>query len=78
MQTVDRIDSVLATLNASEVGSLESISGRIRQVEEELVAMGEAELAGSAAEACAALGRGDIVLFRRLRAFLQSRVGHLR
>jgi len=36
------------------------------------------ELAESAARAREALGRGDLVEFRRLRAFLQSRVGHLR
>lgn len=78
MQTVDPIDSILATLNASEVGSLDSIGAKMRQVQEELVAMKAQDLAESAALAHGALSRGDIAEFRRLRAFLQSRVGHLR
>jgi hypothetical protein len=78
MQTVDQIDSILATLNAAEVGSLESIGAKLRQVQEELVAIEADNLAESAALAQNALSRGDIAEFQRLRAFLQSRVGHLR
>jgi len=78
MQIADRIDVILATLNAADVGSLDTIGAKMSQVEEELVAMQATELAESAARAREALGRGDLVEFRRLRAFLQSRVGHLR
>jgi hypothetical protein len=74
MQT-DRIDVILATLNAAEVGSLDAIGEKMRQ---ELTALNVRELAQSAASAREALSRGDVVEFRRLRAFLQSRVGHLR
>ncbi len=37
-----------------------------------------AELAGAAEKAVAALQRGDVAEFRRGRAFLQSKIGHLR
>jgi len=78
MPTAERIDWMLAMLNATDVGSLESIAAKIRQVQEELLARGEADLAKVAADAAAALGRGDVVEFRRGRAFLQSKIGHLR
>ncbi|HEY6552275.1 MAG TPA: hypothetical protein VI669_02925 [Vicinamibacteria bacterium] len=78
MPTAERIDWMLAMLNAADVGSLESIGAKIRQVQEELEARGEADLGKVAAEARAALGRGDVVEFRRGRAFLQSKIGHLR
>ncbi len=78
MPTAERIDWMLAMLNAADVGSLESIGQKIRQVEEELAARGEADLAKVAADSAAALGRGDVAEFRRGRAFLQSKIGHLR
>jgi hypothetical protein len=78
MPTVARIDVLLSTLNATDVGTLESITAKLRQVEEELRAMDQEELAGRAAEAVAALGRGDVAEFKRARAFLQSKIGHLR
>ena len=78
MPTAERIDWMLAMLNAADVGSLESIGQKIRQVQEELAVRGEAELAKVAADAAAALGRGDVAEFRRGRAFLQSKIGHLR
>ncbi len=78
MPIAERIDWMLAMLNAADVGSLESIGAKIRQVQEELQARGEAELGKVAADALAALGRGDVVEFRRGRAFLQSKIGHLR
>ncbi len=76
--TVSRIDLLLSTLNAAEVGSLESIREKLEQVRSELVAMDQTELASRAAEAIASLLRGDIAEFKRARAFLQSRIGHLR
>jgi hypothetical protein len=78
MPTVARVDVLLSTLNATDVGTLDSIVAKMRQVEEELRAMDQPELAGRAAEAMAALARGDVAEFRRLRAFLQSKIGHLR
>ena len=73
MPTAERIDWMLAMLNAADVGSLDSVAAKIRQVQEELEARGEAELAKGAADAAAALGRGDVAEFRRGRAFLPNR-----
>ena len=70
MPTVARIDVLLSTLNATDVGTLDSIAAKLRQVEE--------ELADRAVEALAALTRGDVAEFKRARAFLQSKIGHLR
>jgi hypothetical protein len=78
MPTLARIDVLLSTLNATDVGTLDSIAAKFRQVEEELRAMDQDELAGRAAEAAAALARGDVAEFKRARAFLQSKIGHLR
>jgi hypothetical protein len=76
--TVDRIDVILSTLNATDVGSLDSIADKLRQVQGELEALEQAGLATRARETLAALERGDLAEFRRGRAFLQSKVGHLR
>jgi CRP-like cAMP-binding protein len=78
MATVDRIDVILSTLNATDVGSLDSIADKLRQVQEQLEALAQRELATRARETLAALERGDLAEFRRGRAFLQSKVGHLR
>ncbi len=72
------IDVLLATLNATDVGSLDSITQKMAQVQQGLDALGQAELAGAAGQAVAALRRGDVTEFRRGRAFLQSKIGHLR
>ena len=72
------IDVLLATLHATELGSLDAIAERMLQVQSGLVALGQAELAGAAGVAVAALRRGDVAEFRRGRAFLQSKIGHLR
>jgi len=73
-----RVDRILSTLNAADVGSLESIAEKMQQVEQELAALGRDELAGRAREAVAALRRADVAEYQRARAFLQSKVGHLR
>ena len=44
----------------------------------ELESLGRAELAEAASSAIAALRRGDVTEFKRGRAFLQSKIGHLR
>jgi len=73
-----RVDVLLATLNAADVGSLETIAEKMVQVQRDLESLGRADLAGAAGEAVAALRRGDVAEFRRGRAFLQSKIGHLR
>ena len=78
MTDTDRIDVLLATLNAADVGSLDAIAEKMGQVQKDLESLGQAELAGAAGEALTALHRGDVAEFRRGRAFLQSKIGHLR
>lgn len=78
MDAAPKIDIILSTLNATDVGSLESIASKIREVELELRTIDQVELADRALDAERALLRGDVAEFRRLRAFLQSKVGHLR
>ena len=78
MVTVTRIELLLSTLNAADVGTLESISAKLEQVRDELEQLDQPELASRAAETIEALRRGDVVEFKRGRAFLQSKIGHLR
>jgi len=78
MRTAARIDVLLSILNATDVGTLESVVEKLRQVQEELEGLEQPELARRAAEAVAALRRGDLAEFKRARAFLQSKIGHLR
>jgi hypothetical protein len=78
MVTVTQIDLLLSTLNAADVGTLESISAKLEQVKDELEQIDQPELALRAAETIRALVRGDVVEFKRGRAFLQSKIGHLR
>ncbi len=73
-----RIDVLLATLNAADVGSLDTIAEKMGQVKKDLESPDQEELAGAAGEALTALRRGDVAEFRRGRAFLQSKIGHLR
>jgi hypothetical protein len=72
------IDVLLATLNATEVGSLDAIAEKVEHVRRGLECLGQAELAGAAAGAVSALRRGDVTEWKRSRAFLQSKIGHLR
>ena len=78
MTDTARIDVLLATLNSADVGSLDTIAEKMGQVQEDLESLGQADLAGAAGEALGALRRGDVAEFRRGRAFLQSKIGHLR
>lgn len=78
MTDTARIDVLLATLNSADVGSLDTIAERMGQVQKDLQTLGQDELAGAAEEALSALRRGDVAEFRRGRAFLQSKLGHLR
>ena len=78
MMTVPRIDLLLSTLNAADVGTLESIAAKMEQVRQALQEMDQPELAARAADTLQALVRGDVVEWKRGRAFLQSKIGHLR
>ena len=78
MPTATRVDVLLSTLNATDVGTLESITAKLRQVQEELAELDQPELSSRAGEAIAALVRGDVTEFKRGRAYLQSKIGHLR
>ena len=78
MPTAARVDVMLSTLNATDVGTLDSILEKLRQVQAELVALEQSDLAGRAADAMAALSRGDVADFKRARATLQAKIGHLR
>ena len=78
MASAARIDMILSTLNATEVGTLDSVIAKLRQVQQELQAMDQPELAARADEAASSLTRGDVAEFKRGRAFLQSKIGHLR
>jgi hypothetical protein len=73
-----RIDFLLSTLNATDIGTLDSIAARIEQVRDELEQMERPELAARAEETLDALRRGDVAEFKRGRAFLQSKIGHLK
>jgi hypothetical protein len=72
------IDVLLSTLNAADVGSLDSIAAKLREVKDHLEKMEQRELADRADEVIVALGRGDLAEFKRGKAFLQSKIGHLR
>jgi len=78
MPALARIDILLSTLNATDVGTLDSIRAKLEQVRQELAELDQPELAARAAETIVALERGDIAEFKRGRAFLQSKIGHLR
>jgi hypothetical protein len=78
MPALARIDVLLSTLNATELGTLESIREKLEQVRRELAELDQPELAQRAADAMVALARGDVAEFKRSRAFLQSKIGHLR
>ena len=78
MSDTSSIDVLLATLNATDVGSLDAIAEKMQQVQRDLELLGRAELAAAAAGALVALRRGDVTEWKRARAFLQSKIGHLR
>ena len=78
MMATARVDQLLATLNATDVGSLDSIAEKMLQVRADLEALHHVELAAAVDAAVLALRRGDVAEFKRGRAFLQSKIGHLR
>ena len=76
--TIARVEILLSTLNATDIGTLDSIAEKLAQVEAELRDMEQEELAERALQARQSLLKGDLAEFRRGRAFLQSKIGHLR
>ena len=78
METATAIDVMLSTLNATDVGALDSVREKLEQVREQLEALDQPGLVERADATIAALVRGDIAEFKRGRAFLQSKIGHLR
>lgn len=78
MDSAERIDVLLSTLNATDVGTLDSVAEKLGHVRDELLALEQPELAERAGATIAALRRGDVAEFKRGRAFLQAKLGHLR
>ena len=72
------LDQILATLASAEVGTMDRIIEKMRSVAFGLREVNQADLSAKAEDAIAALGRADVAEFKRLRAFIQSKVGHLR
>ncbi len=75
MQT---LDSLIATLNTIELGDVTKIEARLLEIREELAGRELDELVEKLEESLAALRQGDLQAFRRLKATMVSRLGHLR
>ena len=78
MASATDIDVLLSTLNATEVGTLDSITAKLHEVKDQLERIDELALAACAGDVIGALTRGDLAEFKRGKAFLQSKIGHLR
>jgi len=72
------LDSLIATLNTIELGNVDKIRARLLEIREELEQRELTELVGKLDESLSALGRGDLQDFRRVKATIVSRLGHLR
>jgi hypothetical protein len=72
------LDSMIATLNNIELGDVSKIEQRLQEVREELAGRELDELVAKLDESLAALRQGDLQAFRRLKATMVSRLGHLR
>jgi hypothetical protein len=77
-EALNKVDSLIATLNTIEVGEIEKIRDRLLEVRVELDRRRVMELVEKLDECLAALGRGDLENFRRLKESIVSRLGHLR
>ena len=75
---MESVDTLIATLNNLELGHLESIRTRLGSVRAELSKRELGELVAKLDECLSALGQGDLTSFRRLKASIVSRLGHLR
>lgn len=72
------LDSIIATLNQLDVGALDAIRRRLAAVRPELEQLAASDLLAKLDECASALERGDLDAFRRLKATIVSRLGHLR
>ena len=75
---VQSLDSVIATLNHIELGDVTRIEARLQEIREELAGRELDELVAKLDESLDALRQGDLQTFRRLKATMVSRLGHLR
>ncbi len=75
MQT---LDSLIATLNTIELGDVAKIHARLLEIRQELERRELDELVGKLDESLTTLSQGDLQGFRRLKATIVSRLGHLR
>ena len=75
---MQNVDSLIATLNTIELGDVTKIEARLLEIRRELAARELEELVGKLDESLAALRQGDLQTFRRLKATMVSRLGHLR
>ena len=75
---MNNLDSMIATLNNIELGDVSKIEQRLQEVREELAGRELDELVAKLDESLAALRQGDLQAFRRLKATMVSRLGHLR
>ena len=75
---MQNVDSLIATLNTIELGDVTKIEARLLEIRRELTARELEELVGKLDESLAALRQGDLQTFRRLKATMVSRLGHLR
>ncbi|HEX9726852.1 MAG TPA: hypothetical protein VGC53_21420 [Vicinamibacteria bacterium] len=72
------LDSMIATLNNIELGDVTKIEARLQEIRAELVRRELDELVAKLDESLDALRQGDLQTFRRLKATMVSRLGHLR
>ncbi len=72
------VDSMIAALNTIEVGELKAIQDELLEVRRELKRREIDELVDKLDECLAALERGDLTNFRRIKETIVSRLGHLR
>ena len=75
---MSKLDTIIATLNNLEVGSLDTIAEQLVSVRQELERCELDELVEKIDACHRALSRGELEEFRRLRETVVSRLGHLR
>lgn len=75
---MSKLDTVIATLNNLDVGSLDKIVEQLVSVREELERRELADLVEKVDSCRDALARGELEEFRRLRETVISKLGHLR
>ena len=75
---MESLDSLIATLNTIGVGDIDKIRVRLLEIRGDFEERELAELVGKLDESLSALARGDLQDFRRLKATIVSRLGHLR